>query len=194
MPIKRRKSRPIEEAVEASTHDEDSTTARHPYLSGIRLDVYRSIEQNPNCTRNDVAKDTNIKSSTCTARIKELIDEGFVVEPYGITKLNSTGVRSRCLHVTDRKQGSSPLDKVRLEVKLTIDCNGVYGAAVEVVGGKRQRGAITVIKRQKITVTAPHPDTYEAAVSPKKVQRVSRHELQLSFGDIIEGDATPLED
>lgn len=195
MPIKRRKSLPVEDATEASHHDEDRTTARHPHLTGLRQDVYYFVAENPNSTRDDVSRGTGIKSSTCTARIKELIDEGFLIEPPDIRKENRSGVKSKVLVVSDRAMGGSPLDKVRIEVILTIDCNGVYGATAHVVRGMPQSAATArTIKRQRVTLTAPHPDTYKAATGAEKVMPVSRYELQTHADDIIDGTVTYVDD
>lgn len=91
--------------------------------------------------------------------------------------------------------GGSPLDKVRVEVTLTIDCNGVYGAKASVVGQSTfQQAPATEIKRQRVTLTAPHPDTYKAATDATTVTPVSRHELQSHAGDIIDGTVNPQED
>lgn len=97
MPIKRRKSLPVEDATTASSHDEDSSTARHPYLTGLRQDVYYFVAEHPNSTRDDVARGTGIKSSTVTARIKELIDEGFLIEPPNIRKETAAALNQKCL-------------------------------------------------------------------------------------------------
>jgi DNA-binding MarR family transcriptional regulator len=188
MAIKKRKSLPQDEAAFASEHDEDKTTARHPSLSGLRQDVYMFVDSNQPCTRADVARGISLSSSTTTARIKELIDEGFLIEPPDLRKMNSSGVKAKCLMVTDRQQGGSPLDKVRVELTLTIDCDGTYGIQSRVVGGMPQNSATTrTIKSQRVTLTAPHPDTYKAATDAAEVTTVSRHELQTHAHDIIEG-------
>lgn len=194
MAIRKRKSVPKDEASTASQHDEDESTARHPHLTGLRQDIYYFIRDNQPCTRDDVSRGTQIKSSTCTARIKELIDEGFLVEPPGVTKLNKSGVRSRVLAVSARPMGGSPLDKVRIEIKLTIDSNGTYGVTAFVVRGLPQAGTTHVIKRQRVTLTAPHPDTYKGATASELVSTVSRYEMQSHADDIIDGVAIPLED
>lgn len=194
MPIRKRKSVPTIEATEASQYDEDETTARHPGLQGLRLDVYQFVADNPNSTRDDVSRGLSLKSSTATARVKELIDEGFLFEPIGVRKMNSSGVRAKCLHVTDRPQGGSPLDRVRIEVELTIDRNGVYGARATVHGGKPQHGPVTVIKRASYSLTAPHPDTYDSQANSKRIAHVSRMDTAQHMDDIIEGEAIPLDD
>lgn len=194
MAIHKRKSVPVEDATEASEHTEDASTARHPHLTGLRQDVYYFVQANQPCTRSDVAKGVRLPNNVATARVKELIDEGFLIEPIGIRKRNSSGVNAKVLMVSDRKQGGSPLDKVRIEVKLTIDHNGVYGVAAEVVGGQRQHGPAHVIKRQRVTLTAPHPDTYKAITAPEQVTEISRFDSQYNAGDIIEGTVTILKD
>lgn len=189
MAIKKRKSVPKDDAAQASSFDEDGTTARHPHLQGLRQDVYVFVGQNQPCTRDDVARGLGMKSSTATARVKELIDEGFLIEPIGMRKENRSGVKSKCLTISDRPAGGSPLDKVRIEIELAIDCNGHYHANAHVVGGASTiRGKRTVIKRQRVTLTAPHPNTYKAATASETVAPVSRHELQSHAGDIIDAE------
>lgn len=182
----------------ASVHDDKPSDYRHPHLTGLRQDVYDFVNDNPKCTRQDVADGIRLKSSTTTARIKELIDEGFLFEP-GDKKRNKSGVMSRCLMVTDRPKGGKPLDKVRVEVTLTIDHNGRYGADARVVGGgSTNSGSSFAIKRQQITLTAPHPDTYKssraAAGKTSTVSTVTRMETQANAGDIIDADYYLIED
>lgn len=191
MPIKKRKSLPKDEAVEASTFEEDGSTARHPHLQGLRQDVYQFVKANSHCTRDDVARGLGMKSSTATARIKELIDEGFLIEPMGVRKENASGVRAKVLAVTARPQGGSPLDKVRIEINLAIDHNGQYHASAHVVSGASTiAGQKHTIKRQRITLTAPHPDTYKGATAAETVARLNRMELQAHADDIIDGEFT----
>lgn len=178
--------------------DEDRKKARNVTLQGQHLDVYRFVEANEPCTREDVSRGLDLKSSTATARIKELIDEGYLFEP-GERKLNRSGVRAKTLRTTSRPMGGKPLDKVRIEIALTIDCNGVYGAEARVVDGHPQNSAFTrSIKRQRVTVIAPHPDAYrgslQASDTDTPMQRVSRMELEAGADLIIDAEATPVDD
>lgn len=185
-------------SASARDSDNDRKQARNPYLSGLRQDVYRFVAENPDVTRKDVSKGLNLGMSSATARIKELIDEGYLFEPPGKRKENSSGVRAKVLRVTDRPEGGSPLDKVRVEIVLTIDCNGGYGAEARVIGASPTSGRTTAIKRQQITVTAPHPDTYRSAAESLKtsdrVTHVSRMEIEQNADDIIDGTAVELTD
>jgi molecular chaperone DnaK (HSP70) len=129
-----------------------------------------------------------------TARIKELIDEGYLFEPPGHRKLNPSGVNAKVLRVTDRPEGGTPLDKVRIEVTLTIDHNGVYGATAKVVGGGIQSNRRGPIKRQRITITAPHPDSYKSVFSTKNTSTVSRMETEQYADDIVDVDYQVIND
>ena len=189
MAIKKRKE-PQRETTQARSRSEqhDRTRARNPFLSGLRQDVYLFVQNNPRVTRRDVAKGLSLPNNVATARIKELIDEGYLFEPPGIRKRNSSGVNARVLEISDRPAGGSPLDRVRVEVVLTIDCNGVYGAEATVVGGGHQTGKAHPIKKHRVTITAPHPDSYKAAISAENVSTVSRMETENFADDIIDVD------
>lgn len=193
MAIKKRSSEARENSTHASSHNDSNTDARHPFLHGLRQDVYYFVRSNPDCTRDDVSRGLALKSSTATARIKELIDEGFIFEPPGIRKENRSGVRAKVLRVTDRQQGGKPLDRVRIEIELIIDCSGNYGARARVIGGEPTGHPTHVIKKQNITITAPHPSTYYSLFAEGEVIPVSRYELQAHADDIIEGEAFTVE-
>lgn len=189
MAIKKRSTRPEPTThVTDTTYEDDVKGGRHPLLQGQHLTVYQFIHDNLYCTREDVSRATGIKSSTATARIKELIDEGFVIEPPGMRKTNKSGVRAKCLHVTDRAQGGKPLDRILIDVILTVDANGNYGAEAHVVKGLPQTGKTIPLKRTRITLTAPHPDSYRSMLDDAEVATVSRHELQTHADDIIDAD------
>lgn len=188
MPMKRR-AKVDTSATKATELRESPSDARADALQGLHLDVYRFVQNNPNCTRDDVARGLRMKSSTATARIKELIDEGYLMEPPGMRKTNPSGVSAKCLHTTVRPQGGAKLDKVRVEVMLTIDCDGNYGASAKIVGGSPQRTRTHVIKRQHITITAPHPDTYKSLLTDAAVERLTRAEVQAHVGEVIDADS-----
>ena len=192
MAIKKRKEPPRETTQARSRSEQhDRTRARNPFLSGLRQDVYQFVAANPNTTRRDVAIDLKLPNNVATARIKELIDEGYLFEPPGVTKRNPSGVRAKVLQVSDRPAGGSPLDKVRVEVSLVIDCNGNYYAEAEVIGGEPKhllRTKAHVIKRQRFTITAPHPDSYKSAFSDENTSTVSRMETENYADDIIDAD------
>lgn len=194
MSIKRRKELPDDTVVTAEYAEDSEKEARHPFLAGLRLDVYRFVSRNPNVTRRDVAKGLDLPNNVATARIKELIDEGFLWEPPGMRKENPSGVRARVLCVTDRKQGGRHLDKVRVEVELTIDCYGNYGVRAHVVDGFMQADNKHTIKKQRFTITAPHPETYKSSMQDDIVTSVSRHEIQATAGDIIEATAVEIDE
>ena len=193
--IKKRKSVP-DQKVEATEHShaEDVKGGRHPLLHGQHQDIYQFVKTNDRCTREDISIATGIKSSTATARVKELIDEGFVLEVPGMRKENRSGVRAKVLTISERATGGNVLDKVRIEVVLTIDCNGVYGAIANVVKGKRQASQAFVIAKKRITLTAPHSDTYKSRSSTEKVAHVSRHEAQAHAEDIVDADYVVISD
>lgn len=201
MPIKKRKTIPTgEDAVTtASSPDEDfKTQGRSPLLQGLRYDVYMFIGQNPNCTRADVARGLSMPNNVATARVKELIDEGFVYEPLGIRKMNPSGVNAKVLHVTDQKAGAKPLDRVRVEVELAIDYNGHYYVHhAHVVGGTTKPKGYRLVKRQRFTMVAPRVGKPTKPMyildDDARVERVSRADLW-DAGEIIEGHVISSED
>lgn len=189
MPIQKRKALPPPTThVHDRTAEDDAKGLRSPILQGQHLDVYHFIQTNPNCTRDDVARGIGLKSSTATARIKELIDEGYVMEPPGMRKRNRSGVRSKCLHVTEQKQGAKPLDRVRINVELHVDSMGRYHARAYVIDGWPEQQNTQRIKQTRITMTAPHPDTYRSKIVDDEVATVSKHETQTHAEDIIDAD------
>lgn len=192
MAIKKRTSKP--DTAEAGYVEDGQSEARHPLLNGLWLDVYRFVGANPHCTRRDVARGLDLPNNVATARIKELIDEGYLLEPLGVRKTNSSGRTARVLQATDRQTGGTKLDKVKIEVALTIDCNGVFGATARVIGGKQQAEQTTVISKKKLVLTAPHPDTYASEFTKSRVAKVSRMELIGDNADlIIDADFTALD-
>lgn len=188
MAIKKRKEPPRETTQARSRSEQhDRTRARNPSLSGLRQDVYLFVQANPRVTRRDVAKGLSLPNNVATARIKELIDEGYLFEPPGVRKENASGVRAKVLEASNRPAGGQPLDKVRVEVALAIDCNGNYFVhSAHVVGGKRETYRHTVIKKQRVTITAPHPDSYKSSTSAESVSTVSRMETENYADDIID--------
>ena len=169
-------------------------SARHPLLTGLRYDVYAFIEANPGCSRADVARGLKLSSSSATARIKELLDEGLIMEPAGVTKRNSYGTRVRCLTISDRGEGSAPLDRVRVRVTLTIDYNGNYGVTAEVIDGNVQVGHAAPILRKDITLTAPPRQSFETALNTEEVVPISAAELRADAELIIDGVAVIVEE
>lgn len=163
--------------------------AKHPLLRGIAGDVYAFVKNNPRCTRDDISRGLSMKSSTATARVKELIDEGYIIEPYGERKLNRSGVRAKVLVATDRAKGGTPLSRILVAIELTIDCNGVYGVRASIVGGEQQRAGATVIATKKLTIVAPHPDSYSTPSEEGTVQRIGPTEImQYAADTILDGD------
>lgn len=130
-----------------------------------------------------------MKSSTATARVKELIDLGYLVEPPGLRKENRSGVKSRVLQVSARKPGTKHrADKVRIEVKLTIDCNGVYGAVARVIGGRKQAAGVHPIATRVLTLTAPPTASYGSILDTSDIAPVSTIETQLNADQIIDAE------
>jgi hypothetical protein len=159
------------------------------------------IGNNPNCTRRDVAKGLALPNNVATARIKELIDEGYIHEPLGVRKRNPSGVNAKVLLVTDQKAGAKPLDKVRVEVELAIDCNGNYYVSeahvlnsgyIATPSGAQPNG-YRKVKVQRFTITAPRvtPPSrpmYDLDSKPV-VSRVTRADLIDTQGEIIDIEA-----
>lgn len=187
MTIKRRSILPDPDTIASTALDEPSD-ARSPDLQGQRLDVYQFVQRNNLCTREDVARGMGLKSSTATARIKELIDMGYIKEPAGMRKTNNSGVRAKCLMSTDRLMSGRVNDKIRVEVILTIDSNGRYGATAKVVGGYRQRGRVTPIVRKLVRITAPPTAAIADAVSPDKLKPMGGVTVDLMSGQIVDAE------
>jgi hypothetical protein len=160
---------------------------RSPDLQGLRLDVYQFIRSNAYCTRDDIAKGLGLKTSTATARTKELIDLGYVIDDVS-RKRNKSGVMSRCLVVSDRIQGGHVNEKLRVQLTLTVDAGGRYGLIAKVVGGFDQRGKARAVMRKYITLTLPAKDGLTATLSEEKVAKVTRLDSQQHAGQIIDGD------
>lgn len=188
MPIKKRSTIPDPSLRADFSRRDNERDGRSPELQGQRYDVWQFIRDNGGCTRDDVARGLSMKSSTATARVKELIDLGYVVEPPGMRKRTRSDVMARCLVLSDRKPGGRVNERVRVEVTLTIDCNGVYGASARVVGGLMQSGKPSPILRKLITLIAPPIDSYEAYINPDTVAPVSRLQLQGEADQIIDAD------
>lgn len=194
MSIKKRLSLPPASVQTDFSRKDDDFDGRSPELQGQRYDVWQFIRDNPMCNRDDVSKALGLKASTATARVKELIDLGYVVEPPGATKRGRSGVAGRCLVLSDRKASGVINDKVRVEVVLTIDCNGVYGATARVVGGLRQTGVARPILTKQMTLTAPPTASYAASIDPSDVAPVSRLDSQQHANQIIDADYEILRD
>ena len=194
MAIKKRKTLPESSLQADFSHKDEESAGRSPELQGQRYDVWQFIRDNPLCIREDVARGLSMKSSTATARVKELIDLGYLIEPPGMTKLSRSGVMSRCITLSDRKAGGRINDRVRIEVTLTIDHKGVYGATARVLDGLSQAGTPTPILRKLLTLTAPPIESYEASVDTSTVATVSRLQLQAEAGQIIDADYEILPD
>jgi len=156
------------------------------------------VGNNPNCTRADVARSLKLPNNVATARIKELIDEGFLYEPIGVRKRNPSGVNAKVLHVTDQKAGAKPLDRVRVEVELAIDCNGNYFVHhARVVGGVTKPKGYRKVATKRFTITAPRVEKprkpmYDLDDIDFHVERVSKSDLW-DDGEIIEGHVVSTE-
>lgn len=187
MAIKKRTTIP-DPSVQTDFSRDDIHAGRSPELQGQRYEVWQFIQNNPHCTREDVSRGLGLKASTATARIKELIDLGYVVEPPGLRKINRSGVRAKVLMLSDRKAGGRVNDRVRIEVRLTIDCNGVYGASAHVINGLPQTGAVTTILRKPLTLTAPPTEAYAASLDDADIAPISKLELQINAEQIIDAD------
>ena len=95
-------------------------------------DVYLFVKDNPACTRRDIAKALGLRSSSATARVKELIDRGLLMEN-GTVMDTVSKKRVRALFAPTDFQHKAPRDRVRVIVKLIVDEKGNYHAAAEVV-------------------------------------------------------------
>jgi hypothetical protein len=144
---------------------------RNPELRGQKLDVYLFVKRHKYCTRNDVAKALGMKSSTATARIKELIDAGIIYET-NKKVIGSAGVSNKTLFVSENATHKSPKDRVRIKVSLIVDEGGNYHAKAEVIGGFPVEGKPHVVLTKEITLIAPYPNEYYHSFSEEQLTAV----------------------
>jgi len=134
---------------------------RNPELMGMHLDVYLFIKDNPGCTRRDVTTGLALRSGSATARIKELIDRGLLIER-GTVVDPLTKKTVNTLYAPTDFQHKAPRDRVRVNVYLLVDEDGCYYAYAKVEGGyefnKKKHTAVVLTKR--ITIIAPYPNEY----------------------------------
>lgn len=155
-------------------------------------DVYLFVKAHPSCTRRDVAKALGLRSSSATARVKELIDRGLLMER-GTTVDQLTKKTVNCLYAPTDFQHKSQRDRVRVTVELIVDANGNYHAQAHVVGSvvnlqslpkKVQRH--TVLSKD-ITVIAPYPNEYRSQFLGDKVAVVDPRDTLANEKLIIDG-------
>lgn len=158
---------------------------RNPELRGQKLDVYLFVKKHPYCTRNDVAKALGMKSSTATARIKELIDAGIILEPPRTVE-GSAGVRNKTLYVSDAATHKAPKDRVRVKVSLIVDEGGNYQAKAEVIDGFPQEGKAHVVMTKEITLVAPYPNEYYHEFSAEPLPVVSPENTMKNLNLIVD--------
>lgn len=135
---------------------------RNPVLNGLKFDVYKFIKDNPGCTRGDVAKGCALKSSTATARVKELIDDGIVYSSKDRRKKDRSGVTVQTLYVSEDALHKRPKDKVLVRVSLKVDASGNYRAEAHVVGeAPRNRSISHTVMVKDVVLQAPYPSEYK---------------------------------
>jgi predicted transcriptional regulator len=160
---------------------------RNPALIGLKHSIYMFINANPGCTRNDVAKKLGMKSSTCTARIKELIDLGLVIE-HGEVK-STYGVTNAMLFASKEMLHRVPKDSVKIEVFLMIDEQGNYFAEAKVVEGVPKKFAKKPrkIASKTIKMLAPYPNDYRHLFVKDTVSKYCpRKDQLLSVENVID--------
>lgn len=185
-------------SVEVSRESNDpAISGRSDALTGQRYDVYLFIKMHPKCTRRVVARGLGLISSTATARIKELIDEGFVIEPPEKIISPYTGILVGTLIASTESASVPQRDQVRIEVVLTLDVNGRYGATAYVVDGLRQQLSPPpkAIVTRKITLKSPMVIGDIDTVTANSDGAVPLTKWQIAEGseDIIDADYTTIE-
>jgi hypothetical protein len=134
---------------------------RNPALTGQKHEIYLFIKDHPGCTREDVSRATQIKSSTCTARIKDLIDLGFVAASKGRRTRNRTGVSAETLYALDDPLHKVPRDKVLIKIRLLVDSAGRYHADAKVFGELPRQGKCFPVLEKSVTVMAPYVSEFK---------------------------------
>jgi hypothetical protein len=134
---------------------------RNPALTGQKHEIYMFIKDHPGCTRGDVSRYTKIKSSTCTARIKDLIDLGFVAASKQRRTKDKSGISVETLYALDDALHKKPRDKVLVTVKLFVDEAGRYHAAAKVLGELPVSGVLHSVMEKDVTVYAPYASEYK---------------------------------
>ena len=120
-----------------------------------------------------MATKLGMKTSTATARIKELLDDGLLIETPETVK-SRFGVSNRTLIVNELYLHKGPRDKVRVEVTLEVDDGGNYHASAKVIGGAKQpQGKPHGVMAKEITLTAPYPNEYLHLFSDELLEKVS---------------------
>jgi hypothetical protein len=148
--------------VSRVTSETDSEIrGRNPSLNGQKHEIYMFIKEHPGCTRGDVARATKIKSSTCTARIKDLIDLGFVAASKSRRIKDRSGVSVETLYALDAHLHKKPRDKVLVTVSLQVDEAGRYHAIAKVLGELPASGRRVTVMEKEITVYAPYVSEYK---------------------------------
>lgn len=144
--------------VNKITHEQDAEIrGRNPTLQGQTLDVYYFIKQNPDCTRADVTQGCSLRSSSATARVKELIDMGLVHSSPARTKISSkTGKRVQVLRAMEEGLHKKPRDSVNVIVTLQVDAAGNYHAKARVLGELLRQGKVVDVMTKDVTVIAPY--------------------------------------
>lgn len=151
-------------------------------------DVYLFVKDNPACTRRDVAKALGLRSSSATARVKELIDRGLLMER-GTTVDTLTKKTVNCLFAPTDFQHKAPRDRVRVIVKLIVDEKGNYHAAAEVVDERITPKKVRrhTVMTKEITLIAPYPNEYRSMFIKDKVAVVTARDTMANAKLIIEG-------
>ena len=141
---------------------ETEIKGRNPSLQGQHLEVYQFIKDNPGCVRSDVTRGCGLRGTSATARVKELIDTGFVHSSSERTKLNPrTRKRVQTLWPMDHAMHRKPKDKVLVTVTLQVDEGGNYHATAKVFAELPTVGRTVNVMTKEVTLLAPYPSEYK---------------------------------
>lgn len=175
-------------AVTVTPEFETDQKGRNPELTGMHHDVYMFVKDNPACTRRDVAKALGLRSSSATARVKELIDRGLLME-HGTTVDSLTKKTVRCLYAPTDYQHKKPRDRVLVRVQLIVDEAGNYHATAHVVGGKTVAVELRrhVVMDKELTLIAPYPNEYRSMFVKEKLSKVEPRDTLANSKLIIDG-------
>lgn len=102
-------------------------------LGEKQLSVFNYIRSHPNCTYNEISRALNMHHNTCTARIKELRDLGFiiksgdVIDPYTEKRNGTYRVRRTDEHAEIPKQPLMTIPRAMADAIIRIIDNHEHG-------------------------------------------------------------------
>lgn len=161
---------------------------RNPTLTGQHHDIYMFVKEHEGCSRREVTAGLALRSSSSTARIKELIDSGLIIE--NGTKVDRISRKSvRTLYAATDYLHKTPKDRVRINVYLIVDEEGNYHAHAKVDGGAtlKPHHSSHVVMTKEVVVLAPYPNEYRSKFLKEDLEVVSPRDTLANAKLIIDG-------